>query len=87
MRSTISLRSVAMSYALGAAWCIVLMSAAFLLLSPMDAVYAGIGIESPEVATVGTTALAIAVATVVTGALWSAARRLSRVRQEVASHA
>lgn len=87
MRSTLSLRSVAKMYLLGIAWCIVMIGAAVVLMSPMTEMSVALGIADPVVSASGTIGLAIAAASAATGLLWLAASRLVAGRESVTSHA
>jgi len=75
MRRTISLGSVALAYALGLVWAVMLFAAVALLLAPLSAAYREVGIDEPLVAVACTTGLAVALATAVAGGLWLVIRR------------
>ena len=75
MRRTISPGSVALTYALGLLWTVMLFAAVVLLLAPLSATYREIGIDEPLVAVACTTGLAVALATAVAGGLWLVIRR------------
>ncbi len=75
MRRTISPGSVALTYALGLLWTVMLFAAVVLLLAPLSATYREVGIDEPLVAVACTTGLAVALATAVAGGLWLVIRR------------
>ena len=75
MRRTISLGSVALAYALGLVWAVMMFAAVVLLLAPLSAAYREIGIDEPVVAMACTTGLAVALASALAGGLWLAIRR------------
>ena len=75
MRRTISLGSVALAYALGLVWAVMMFAAVALLLAPLSAAYREVGIDEPLVAVACTTGLAVALATAVAGGLWLVIRR------------
>jgi MFS-type transporter involved in bile tolerance (Atg22 family) len=75
MRRTISLGSVALAYALGLVWAVMMFAAVALLLAPLSAAYREIGIDEPLVAMACTTALAVTLATVVAGGMWLVVQR------------
>jgi MFS-type transporter involved in bile tolerance (Atg22 family) len=75
MRRTISLGSVALAYALGLVWAVMMFAAVALLVAPLSAAYREIGIDEPLVAMACTTALAVTLATVVAGGTWLVVQR------------
>ena len=75
MRRTISLGSVALAYALGLIWAVMMFATVALLLAPFSAAYRETGIDEPLVAAACTTGLAVALATAVVGTLWLFIRR------------
>jgi hypothetical protein len=86
MRTSLSLKSVATAYLLGGVWIVAMLGVAASAMKPMSGFYESIAIEIPMVAAVGTTALAILAANLVTAVALVALRRARSPHEEI-SHA
>lgn len=82
MRITLSLRSVATAYLLGVTWIVAMLGVAGLTMKPMSGFYSSLAIELPIVAAIGTTALAVLAANLVTAVMVVAIRRARATREE-----